>query len=153
MACRDAAQSHCEGVSTELAEREAHLEEQLQVRDIAQERECRHSSWPAPYSGALPFSQKLHTASLHKVLRGLTEMFVCQAARSEASAAAAAQMESAARSQEKLEGHLAVLRATAADCQVLASCSRLACNLPRLLLVPRLCWLLDHVLYVAGTQG
>ena len=56
--------------------------------------------------------------------RGLTAMSVCQAARSDASAAAAAQMEVAARSQEKLEGHLAVLRATAADCQVLASCSR-----------------------------
>ena len=50
---------------------------------------------------------------------------MCQAARSEASAAAAAQMESAARSQEQLEGRLAVLRATAADCQVPASCPRL----------------------------
>lgn len=64
-------------------------------------------------------------ACLHKVLRGLMAVFACQAARSEASAAAAAQMEAAARSQEQLEGHLAVLRATAADCQVPASCSRL----------------------------
>lgn len=30
VACRDAAQAHCEGVSRELQEREAHLGEQLQ---------------------------------------------------------------------------------------------------------------------------
>jgi len=67
---RDAAQAHCEGVSRELAEREAHLEEQL------------------------------------------------QAARLQASAFAESQMEAATQAQEKLEGHLAVLRATAADWQV-----------------------------------
>ena len=68
--CRDAAQAHCEGVSRELAEREAHLEEQL------------------------------------------------QGARAEASTVAEAQMAAAAQAQERLEGHLAVLRATAADWQV-----------------------------------
>ena len=67
---RDAAQAHCEGVSRELAEREAHLEEQL------------------------------------------------QGARAEASAVAEAQMAAATQAQERLEGHLAVLRATAADWQV-----------------------------------
>ena len=56
MICRDAAQSHCEGVSTELAEREAHLEEQLQVRDTALQRDCEHSGWPASCSTALPSS-------------------------------------------------------------------------------------------------
>ena len=68
--CRDAAQAHCEGVSRELAEREAHLEEQL------------------------------------------------QGAHAEASASAEAQMAAASQAQERLEGHLAVLRATAADWQV-----------------------------------
>lgn len=68
--CRDAAQAHCEGASRELAEREAHLEEQL------------------------------------------------QGARAEASALAEAQVAAASQAQERLEGHLAVLRATAADWQV-----------------------------------
>ncbi|CAL5220735.1 g2793 [Coccomyxa viridis] len=71
-AARDAAQAHCEGVSRELAEREAHLEEQL------------------------------------------------QGARAEASAVAEAQMAAATQAQERLEGHLAVLRATAADWQTRA---------------------------------
>ncbi len=57
-------------MSRELAEREAHLEEQL------------------------------------------------QGARAEASAVAEAQMAAATQAQERLEGHLAVLRATAADWQV-----------------------------------
>ena len=68
--CRDAAQAHCEGVSRELAEREAHLEEQL------------------------------------------------QGVRAQASAHAQAQMAAHAQAQERLEAHLAVLRATAADWQV-----------------------------------
>lgn len=70
---------------------------------------------------------------------------MCQAARSEASAAAAAQMESAARSQEQLEGHLAVLRATAADCQV-CSPPVLACILPRTSIFLTLRWLFERVL-------
>ena len=67
---RDAAQAHREGMARELAEREAHLEVQLQQ------------------------------------------------ARTEAAGMAAAQMHAAGQAQEKLEGHLAVLRATAADWQV-----------------------------------
>lgn len=39
-------------------------------------------------------------------------------ARAEAAGVAAAQVQAAAQAQEKLEGHLAVLRATAADWQV-----------------------------------
>ncbi len=68
--CRDAAQAHQDGMARELAEREAHLEVQLQQ------------------------------------------------ARAEAAGMAAAQVQVAAQAQEKLEGHLAVLRATAADWQV-----------------------------------
>ena len=77
---------------------------------------------------------------------------MCQAARSEASAAAAAQMESAARSQEQLEGHLAVLRATAADCQV---CLPLvfACILPRTSISPTLRWLFGHVCELPECQA
>ena len=41
-----------------------------------------------------------------------------QQARSEAAGVAAAQLQAAAQAQQKLEGHLAVLRATAADGQV-----------------------------------
>ena len=58
MACRDAAQSHCEGVSTELAEREAHLEEQLQVREtqpsqgaVSIQADLHHALGPATLAG------------------------------------------------------------------------------------------------------
>ena len=102
---------------------------------------------------ALPSLEHSSTASLQKGVAGSDGgSCVCQAARSEASTAAVSQMESAARSQEQLEGHLAVLRATAADCQVCLPPVH-ACILTRTSTFFTLCWLFGHVCELPECQA